>query len=249
MSPATPARYRKLAVIGGVLLVHAALLWWVQSGPDRPPVEDVVALQLVSQWGSAQPAQATPELLAMAKPPGQAAAPQARTQTMQSTNTAPVSTLMITNTASAAPSAPPVAAAATAAATAPAIAAGQGTSSAGMATDSGTGAQTSNTLSNNPAASAPRVELPSSDADYLHNPKPEYPRLSRQRNEQGKVVVNVLIGVDGIAQKAELKTSSGFERLDQAALTTAKAWRYVPGKRGGVPEAMWFAVPINFVME
>ena len=101
-----------------------------------------------------------------------------------------------------------------------------------------------------PVAAAPaKVELPSSDAEYLHNPKPEYPRLSKQRGEQGRVVVNVYIGVDGIAQRVEVKTTSGFERLDQAALATARAWRYVPGKRGGVPEAMWFSVPINFVLE
>ncbi len=98
-------------------------------------------------------------------------------------------------------------------------------------------------------APAPKVELPSSDAEYLHNPKTEYPRISKQRNEQGKVVVGVFIGTDGTAQKAEIKLSSGYERLDQAALATVKSWRYVPGKRGGVPEAMWFNVPINFVLE
>lgn len=101
-----------------------------------------------------------------------------------------------------------------------------------------------------PVAAVPsKVELPSSDAEYLHNPKPEYPRLSKQRGEQGRVVVNVYIGVDGTAQRAEVKATSGFERLDQAALATARAWRYVPGKRGGIPEAMWFSVPINFVLE
>jgi len=102
----------------------------------------------------------------------------------------------------------------------------------------------------NPVAAAnPKVDLPSSGAEYLHNPKPEYPRLSKQRGEQGKVLVSVFISTDGTAQKAEIKTSSGYERLDQAALATVKAWRYVPGKRGGVPEAMWFSVPINFVLE
>ncbi len=99
------------------------------------------------------------------------------------------------------------------------------------------------------AVAAPKVELPSSDAEYLHNPKQEYPRISRQRNEQGRVLVSVFIGTDGAAQKAEIKVSSGFDRLDQAALATVKAWRYVPGKRGGVAEAMWFTVPINFVLE
>jgi protein TonB len=98
-------------------------------------------------------------------------------------------------------------------------------------------------------AAPPRVELPSSDAQYLQNPKPAYPAISKRLGEQGKVLVRVLIGPDGIAQKAEIRQSSGYERLDQAALNTVLAWRYVPGKRGGVPEAMWFNVPINFVLE
>lgn len=100
-----------------------------------------------------------------------------------------------------------------------------------------------------PAPPPPQVELPSSDADYLQNPKPAYPAHSRRLGEQGKVIVRVLIGADGAARKAEIRTSSGFERLDLAALATVQRWRYMPGKRGGIPEAMWFSVPINFVLE
>ena len=95
----------------------------------------------------------------------------------------------------------------------------------------------------------PAVQLPSSTADYLNNPAPAYPPLSRRLGEQGRVVVRVLIGTDGTASQAEIRSSSGFERLDQAALQTVLKWRYVPGKRAGVPEAMWFNVPINFVLE
>jgi protein TonB len=73
--------------------------------------------------------------------------------------------------------------------------------------------------------------------------------MSRRLGEQGKVVVRVLIGADGVPQTPEIKQSSGFDRLDQAALNTALRWRYVPGKRNGVAEAMWFNVPINFVLE
>lgn len=101
-----------------------------------------------------------------------------------------------------------------------------------------------------PVAAAPAsVQLPSSDADYLQNPKPPFPPISRRLNEQGKTVVRVLIGPDGQPQRAEIAKSSGFERLDQAALTTVMRWRYVPGKRGSVAEAMWFNVPINWVLE
>ena len=93
------------------------------------------------------------------------------------------------------------------------------------------------------------MELPSSKADYLHNPPPDYPRMSKRLGEQGRVVVKVLIGEDGHPQKVELQTSSGFERLDKSAMEAAMRWRYVPGKRGGVAEAMWYQVPIQFTLE
>ncbi len=101
-----------------------------------------------------------------------------------------------------------------------------------------------------PAAPAPpRVDLPSSSADYLNNPPPPYPPLSKRLGEQGRVVVRARIEVNGSASQAEVRTSSGYERLDQAALQTVKRWRYLPGKRGGVPEAMWFNIPVQFVLE
>jgi protein TonB len=93
------------------------------------------------------------------------------------------------------------------------------------------------------------VELPSSSADYLSNPPPPYPPLSKRLGEQGQVVVRARIEANGTASQAEIRTSSGFDRLDQAALQTVKRWRYVPGKRAGVPEPMWFNIPIRFVLE
>ena len=67
--------------------------------------------------------------------------------------------------------------------------------------------------------------------------------------EQGKVVLRVLIDAQGVPQQVELKQSSGYERLDQQALETVQRWRFVPGKRNGVPEAMWNVLPIHFVLE
>ena len=95
----------------------------------------------------------------------------------------------------------------------------------------------------------PRVELPSANADYLRNPPPPYPPMSKRLGEQGRVVVRAFIQLDGTAARAEVQRSSGFERLDQTAVQTVLRWRYVPGKRAGVPEAMWFNIPINFVLE
>jgi protein TonB len=96
---------------------------------------------------------------------------------------------------------------------------------------------------------APAFSLPSSEAHGFSNPKPAYPRQSRRLNEQGQVVIRVFVAADGSPQQGEIKTSSGFDRLDQEALRTVMRWRFVPGQRFGTPEAMWFNVPVNFVLE
>ena len=96
---------------------------------------------------------------------------------------------------------------------------------------------------------SPSVIEPSADADYLKNPPPAYPRASRRLGEQGTVIVRVLISTQGLPEKAEVRTSSGFARLDQAALEAVQRWRFVPGRRSGTPEAMWFNIPVRFVLE
>jgi len=98
------------------------------------------------------------------------------------------------------------------------------------------------------AATSAATVLPSSHADYLNNPAPSYPAISHRLGEQGKVIVRVLIGKDGLAQQGDIHQSSGYARLDQAALRAVMGWRYVPGRRDGVAQDMWFNVPINFAL-
>jgi protein TonB len=96
---------------------------------------------------------------------------------------------------------------------------------------------------------SPSLVEPSADADYLKNPPPGYPRISRRNGEQGTVIVRVFISTQGTPEKAEVRTSSGFARLDQAALEAVQRWRFVPGRRNGTPEAMWFHIPVRFILE
>lgn len=96
---------------------------------------------------------------------------------------------------------------------------------------------------------SPSLVEPSADADYLKNPPPSYPRISRRNGEQGTVIVRVFISTQGTPEKAEVRTSSGFARLDQAALEAVQRWRFVPGRRNGTPEAMWFNIPVRFILE
>ena len=84
------------------------------------------------------------------------------------------------------------------------------------------------------------------DADYLNNPPPTYPPLSRRLAEQGRVLVRVLVDSDGTPAKVELRESSGYHRLDQAAVAAIRRWRFVPARRGDQPVDAWVLVPIAF---
>lgn len=93
------------------------------------------------------------------------------------------------------------------------------------------------------------IILPNLNADYLKNPAPIYPALSRQNGEQGKVLVRVFVNENGKAEKVTLKKSSGYEQLDDSALETVKNWQFVPAHRGIEAVSAWVVVPISFSLE
>jgi protein TonB len=92
----------------------------------------------------------------------------------------------------------------------------------------------------------PPIVAPRFDADYLDNPAPAYPTLSRRLGENGRVLLRVHVTPDGIAAQVEIRESSGFERLDKAARDTVQRWRFVPARQGDRGVAAWVLVPISF---
>lgn len=216
-----PLHSRHMSIAGAVVLFHVIALWALQTGLLQRAMNAVVQVQLLSEF--IEPTQPKP-----APPPP---APRPRTAPRQiapvKPQALPPAPMPLTiSDPNPAPNAP--AGAIDAPEPPPPIAA---------------------QVVPAPIATPPQIELPSSDAAYLQNPAPVYPAISRRLGEQGKVVIRVLIGLDGTAQQAQVQQSSGLVRLDQAAVNTVAQWRYVPGKRAGVPVAMWFNVPINFVLE
>jgi protein TonB len=99
------------------------------------------------------------------------------------------------------------------------------------------------------APEAPPVIPPRFNADYLQNPAPAYPALARRMHEQGRVLIRVLVSVDGVPERIELKTSSGFPRLDNSALETIRSWKFVPARQGEQKIAAWVVVPITFTLD
>lgn len=226
---------RTAVVVGCVVAAHALGLWALQAGLLRRAVEIIVPVQVLSDFVTpapppapipAPPPPTPPQPKAPPQPapvrhapsPPKAVAPKPAPMPMAISDPAPAPDAPVGVTEPQ-PPAPPINAPVAPPVPAPAA----------------------------PPA-APTVVAPSSTASYLNNPAPAYPAISRRLNEQGLVVLRVLIGTDGLPQKVEVKQSSGFERLDQAAVKTVTRWRFVPGTRNGVPEAMWHLQPINFVL-
>ena len=84
-----------------------------------------------------------------------------------------------------------------------------------------------------PAPPEPAPVIPPRfDAAYLDNPAPAYPSLARRMGEQGKVLLRVRVNAGGQAEDVQVKTGSGHPRLDEAALSTVKQWRFVPARQG-----------------
>jgi len=87
------------------------------------------------------------------------------------------------------------------------------------------------------------------DADYLNNPPPTYPAQSRRMREEGQVLLLVHVSADGAATAVHVRQSSGFSRLDDAALAAVRQWRFVPARRGHQTMASTVLVPIVFTLK
>jgi periplasmic protein TonB len=103
--------------------------------------------------------------------------------------------------------------------------------------------------STKPAATGANTTAARFDAAYLNNPSPRYPALSRKAGESGKVVLKVYVSAGGLAERIEMHSSSGFERLDNTARTAVQRWKFVPAQQNGEAVAAWVLVPLVFSLK
>lgn len=99
-----------------------------------------------------------------------------------------------------------------------------------------------------PAAPAAPRTVSASQLGYLVPPNPIYPARARRAGEQGSVTVRVLVDVTGRPAQVSLQGSSGHPELDQSALSAVRAAQFRPYAEGGLAQAVWVLVPINFVL-
>lgn len=84
------------------------------------------------------------------------------------------------------------------------------------------------------------------EASRIGNDDPPYPALSQRLGEQGRAVVTVCVKTDGSAESTSLKQSSGYSRLDAAALKAIAGWHFAPATLGGQPVTSCYAQPVDF---
>lgn len=78
---------------------------------------------------------------------------------------------------------------------------------------------------------------------------PKYPLESRRKREEGTVILSVLLALDGGVADIGIAQSSGFPRLDKAALDAVRRWRWSPTLVGGKPVSVRGLVDIPFVLK
>jgi periplasmic protein TonB len=80
--------------------------------------------------------------------------------------------------------------------------------------------------------------------------QPAYPTSSIRLGEEGNLDVEILVGRDGRVADARVARSSGYPRLDQAAIAEAlRMWRLTPATVGGEPVEMWHRIRVTFRLD
>lgn len=99
-----------------------------------------------------------------------------------------------------------------------------------------------------PAAAAEPAPVipPNFLAAYLDNPAPAYPLSSKRLGETGTVLLRVKVSALGRAETVELERSSGYTRLDRAAIDAVRQWKFVPAKQADVAVPAYVLIPLNF---
>jgi protein TonB len=76
--------------------------------------------------------------------------------------------------------------------------------------------------------------------------EPVYPPTSRRLGEEGTTRLRVMVDESGRPRDVQVLTSSGFARLDQAAIEAVKRWRFVAATDGTRSVSTWTQVAITF---
>jgi protein TonB len=94
---------------------------------------------------------------------------------------------------------------------------------------------------------ADRVQMSTDTSAVVTSPvRPNYPLLARQMKVQGSVILQALIGRDGVIQN--LKILSGPRILASAAENAVRQWRFKPHYEGREAVETQAKITVNFTI-
>jgi TonB family protein len=79
----------------------------------------------------------------------------------------------------------------------------------------------------------------------VQKPEPEYSEEARAARLQGTVVVQVVIGTDGLAHDARILRGLGLG-LDEDAIEAISQWQFKPGTKDGQPVKVAATIEVNY---
>jgi len=239
----TPASLQQLTVVGAVALVHAAGLWALLGHALQPATAarapQVAMVMLINEQAAATaaPTAVQPPPQAQPRPP-RPAPPAPPKRQASPPPPMPVAAPAVTDTVAPVPTERPLPSSETSSAVA-------ATPPAEVAPSPAEG-KASAPVQVAKAAPTFGAARHIQHVDYLRAPVLEYPSASRRFGEQGRVVLRVLIGPDGHAEKIELHEASAFQRLNEAAIEAAQRALYKPYTEDGVAQPAWALVALSF---
>ncbi len=77
----------------------------------------------------------------------------------------------------------------------------------------------------------------------------KYPDIARKAGIEGRVIVNVLIDVDGRVVDTKILRSLGHSGCDEAAIEAIRSVRWKPAKQRDRPVKVWVGIPVIFKLK
>lgn len=71
---------------------------------------------------------------------------------------------------------------------------------------------------------------------------------ARRLKVEGTVLLNVLVGTNGLVREVKVLEADGGKLLSPAAVEAVRKWTFTPATRGGRPVECWHKVPIRFAL-
>lgn len=94
--------------------------------------------------------------------------------------------------------------------------------------------------------SSPTMVVESTSLTVTRRVDPVYPPASRRMDEHGVVRLRVLVDERGRPREVQVAQSSGFERLDEAAITAVRRWQFSPAMQESRAVSTWTQVKVIF---